>query len=80
MFIAGIVVGVLVYYCIIKHKSQSSKLQLSSHQQLQTSSFSNPLWQTGPEYEEVIELRENKAYELTQTGIEMRANEAYQPT
>ena len=39
--------------------------------------FSNPLQQTGPEYEEVIELSENMAYKPVQS-IKLRANEAYQ--
>lgn len=74
-FIAGILAGILVYYCISKHQSHhSSKSEPSSHQQ-QEISPSNPLQQTDPEYAEVIKLRKNKAYELTQTGIEMRANQ-----
>ena len=64
IFIVEILVGVLVYYCICKHRSQqSSKHESSSHQQQQVE-------QTGPVYEEVpatskhekIELRENTAY------------------
>ena len=78
VFIAGFLAGVLVYHYISKHQSQGSK-SLPSHQQQQTISSSNPLQQTGPEYAEVIKLRQNRAYEDTQTGIEMRANEAYQP-
>lgn len=79
-FTAGIFSGVLVFYCISKHRSQSSKLESPSFQQQQQPVLSsNPLQQTGPEYEEVVELRQNRAYELTQTGIEMRANESYQP-
>ena len=73
-FITGILAGILAYYCISKHQShQSSKPEPSSHQQ-QEISPSNPL-QTDPEYAEVIKLRKNKAYELTHTGIEMRANQ-----
>ena len=69
-FIASILAGIVVY----KHQShQSSKPEPSSHQQ-QEISPSNPL-QTDPEYAEVIKLRKNKAYELTHTGIEMRANQ-----
>lgn len=79
VFIAGVLAGVLVYYCIIKHKSQSFKPDPSSHQQQQTASSSNPLQQTSPEYAEVVKLKQNKAYELTQSSIEMTANEAYQP-
>ena len=81
VFIAGFLAGVLVYHCISKLQSQGSKSESSpSHHQQQTISSSNPLQQTGPEYAEVIKLRQNRAYELTQTGIEMRANEAYQST
>ena len=67
-FIAGVLTGVLLYHCINNHLSQSCKAV----------SVSNQLKQTGPEYEEVIELSENMAYRLTQS-IEMRANEAYRP-
>ena len=70
IFIAGVLAGVLVYHCIIKYRSQSSKPESSSHQQPQAVSSSNLLEQTGPEYAEVIKLRKNKAYELTQTGNE----------
>jgi len=74
-FIAGILAAIPVYYCISKHQShQSSKPEPSSHQQ-QEISPSNSLQLTDPEYAEVIKLRKNKAYELTQTGIEMRANQ-----
>ena len=70
IFIAGVLAGVLVYHCIIKYRLQSSKPESSSHQQPQAVSSSNSLEQTGPEYAEVIKLRKNKAYELTQTGNE----------
>ena len=66
-FIAGVLTGVLFYHCISNHRSQSSK----------PVSASNQLQQTGPEYEEVVELSENMAYRPTQS-IELRANEAYQ--
>ena len=76
-FITGALAGILVYYCISKHQShQNSKPEPSSHQQQEVIP-SNPLQQTDPEYAEVIKLRQNKAYELTQTRIEIRAN---QPT
>lgn len=74
--LAGFLAGVLVFYCISKHQSHTSKPEPPSHQQQQISS--NPLRKTEPEYEEVIELRQNTAYEPTETGIDMRANEAYQ--
>ena len=77
MFSVGISVGILIYNCISKQRSQSPKPDSSlSHQQEQTISY-NPPQQTSPEYAEVIKLRQNKAYELTQTGIKVRANEAY---
>ena len=79
-FIVGILAGVLLYHYISKYRSQSSKPESSSHQQQQKASFSDPLPQTGPEYEEVVKLRKNVSYELTKTGIEMKANEAYQST
>ena len=58
--LAEVVIAILVYYCICKHQSQSSKLESSSHQHQQAS----------PVYEEVpvtsdsgkIELQENTAY------------------
>jgi len=82
VFIAGLLVGVLagvlLYHCIIKHQAWSCKPESSSHQQ-KTVSSSNPLQQTGPQYEEVMELRQNTAYEPTQTGIEMKPNKAYGP-
>ena len=86
IFIAGTLVGVLatilVYHCMSKHHSQNSKPESPSHQQQQaisSVSASNPLQQTSPEYEEVIKLRQNTAYEHIQTDIEMRVNEAYRP-
>ena len=83
VFIAGLLVGVLtgfmLYHCIIKHEAWSSKLESSSHKQKKTSSSSKPLQQTGPQYEEVMELRQNTAYEPKQSGIEMKPNEAYGP-
>ena len=89
IFIAGVLAGILIHHCIIKHRSQNSKpkspseqseqqQQPSSHQEHQAVTSSNPLRQTGPEYEEVVKLRKNAAYELTQTGIELKVNEAYQ--
>ena len=75
IFIAVIVAAVLVYRCISKHRFQNCKLEpSSSHQQPQAVLPSNLLQQTDPEYTEVIKLKQNKAYELTQTRIEMRAN------
>ena len=69
VLIAGVLVGVLLFYCIIKCRSHNSKPKPSSHRPQQA----------GPEYEEVAEIGENKvAYGLTQR-IEMRTNEAYSP-
>ena len=86
IFVAGILVGVLatilVYHCINKQHSQNSKPESPSHQQQQaisSVSASNPQQQTSPEYEEVIKLRQNTAYEHIRTDIEMRVNEAYLP-
>ena len=67
IFIAGVLTGVLLLHCISNHRSQCAK----------PVSASNQLQQTGPEYEEVVELSENMAYRPTQS-IELRANEAYQ--
>ena len=86
IFIAGTLVGVLatilVYHCMSKQHSQSPKPESPSHQQQQaisSVSASNLPQQTSPEYEEVIKLRQNTAYEHIQTDIEMRVNEAYRP-
>ena len=70
IFVAGTLVGILLFYCINKHQSHSSKPDPSSHQQQQAVSSSTPLQQTGPVYEEVptanekekIELKKNMAY------------------
>ena len=88
VFVAGVLAGVLLYHYISKHQSHILKPESSSDQQQQEVSFthqqvvssSNPLQQTGPEYEEVVKLRKNVSYELTKTGIETKANEAYQST
>ena len=58
---------------ISNDRSQSSKPESTSHQQQNVASASNPLQKIGPEYEEVVELKKNKAYEL-RPNIEMRAN------
>ena len=42
-----------------------------THRKQEVSS-SNPLPQTGPEYEEVVKLRKNASYELTKPSIEMK--------
>ena len=68
IFIAGVLTGVLFYHCISHHRSQSAKPVSASNQQQQT----------GPEYEEVVDLSENLAYNKPVQSIEMRANEAYQ--
>ena len=77
--IIALVIGVLtviVFYCIIKHQSQSCKPKTSSHQQQYAVPSSDAQQQTSSEYEEVTELKPNKAI---QTGIKVRANEAYEP-
>ena len=79
-FIAGALAGALLFYCISKHRShQHFKPEPSVHQEQKAISSSNPLQQTGPVYEEMIELRKNIVYESTQTDIEIQANEAYGP-
>ena len=62
ILIIGFLAGVLVYHCISKHQSQSSKPEPCSSQQLQAVSSSSSLPQTGPEYEKVMEMKENMAY------------------
>ena len=57
--LAGVLVGVLLFYCISKHRSKSSMPEPSSHQQ---QAAVVPLQRAGPEYEEVVELKENMAY------------------
>ena len=84
-FIGVIVATLLMYHCINKHQVQNYKPESSSHQQQRAESSSNPshqqqraesssnpLQQTDQEYAEVIKLKQNKAYELTQTDFEMR--------
>ena len=71
----GFLAGVLVYHCISKHQSQRSKPDASFHQQQQTVI---PQQRAGPEYEEVVELKENVAYGPAQS-IELKACEAYMP-
>ena len=62
-----------MYHCINKHRIQNYKPESSSsHQEQQAVSSSNPLQQTNQVYAEVIKLRQNKAYELTQNDFEMR--------
>ena len=72
----GFLAGVVVYHCISKHQSQSSKPKSSSRQQQQTVV---PQQRAGPEYEEVVELKENVAYGPAQQSIELKACEAYMP-
>ena len=74
-FLAGVLTGILLFYCIGKYRSQSIKPETSSHQQRQAVV---PLQRTGPEYEEVVELKENTAYGPVH-GIELKACEAYVP-
>ena len=62
--IVGFLAGALVYHCISYHRSRRSKLELSSHQQQKEVSACNPQQLTGPEYEEVVELRPNRSYEI----------------
>ena len=73
--LAGVLIGALLFYCISKHQSQRSKPKPSSHQQQQTAV---PQQRAGPEYEEVVKLKENTAYGPVQS-IELKACEAYVP-
>ena len=77
--VVGLLAGILIYHCIIKHLFKSIKPDSSSHQQQQTELSSNPLQQIGPEYEEVVQLSQNRACDLAETSIQMKANEAYRP-
>ena len=54
-----IVLFIVLFYCVSKHQSQRSKPKPSSHQQQQAVV---PQQRAGPEYEEVVEQRENTAY------------------
>ena len=73
IFIGVIVTALLMYHCINKHQVQNYKPESSSsHQQQRAESSSSPLQQTNQEYAEVIKLKQNKAYELTQNNFEMR--------
>ena len=74
----GFLAVALLFYCIIKHRSQTFKPESFSHQQQQAVSSSNPLQRTGPEYAEIIELGENMPCTPTQS-IEVKINEAYRP-
>ena len=73
--LAGVLTGGLLFYCIIKHRLQSFKPETSSHQQQQATV---PQQRAGPEYEEMVELKENVAYGPAQS-IELKACEAYVP-
>ena len=62
--IVGFLAGVLVYHCISNHRPRTSKPESSSHQEQKEVSASNLQQLTGPEYEEVVELRRNRSYEI----------------
>ena len=72
--LAGFLAGILVYHCISKHRFESLKPETFSHQQQAVVS----LQQAGPEYEDVVELKENMAYVPAQS-IELKPCEAYVP-
>ena len=74
-FLAGVLTGILLFHCIGNHRSQSSKSDSATHQQQQAVL---PQQRAGPEYEEVVELKENQAYGPAQ-NIELKACEAYVP-
>ena len=75
----GVLFGALLFYCVSKHQSQHqslrSKPKPSSHQQQQAVV---PQQRAGPEYEEVVEQRENTAYGPVQS-IALKACEGYVP-
>ena len=73
--LAGVLTGGLLFHCISKYPFQSSKPETSSHQHQQAAV---PRQRAGPEYEEVVELKENVAYGPAQS-IELKACEAYVP-
>ena len=73
--LAGVLTGGLLFYYISKHRFQSLKPEISSHQQQQAVV---PQQRAGPEYEEVVELKENVAYGPAQS-IELKVCEAYVP-
>ena len=70
-FLAGVLTGILLH--IGNHRLQSSKPDTATHQQQQATV---PQQRAGPEYEEVVELKENQAYGPVQS-IELKACEAY---
>ena len=72
----GVLTGVLLYYCISKHRSLSAKV--SSHQHQQAVSSSEEVSAQTINQEEKIDQRENLAFGSMQK-IELRANEAYVP-
>ena len=71
--LAGVLTGGLLFYCISKHRFQSSKPETSSQQQQPATV---PHQRAGQEYEEVVELKENMAYGPPQS-VELKACEAY---
>ena len=85
--LVGFLAGLIVFYCISKHqfKSSSFKPEPSSHQpEQQEVTSSNPLQQTSPEYEEVLEMRKNTSYgELTKLEkrviISQHEPQSYEP-
>ena len=72
---AGVLTGVLLYYCISKLQSQGVKV--SSHQQQQEVSSSEEVSAQATSQEK-IDQRENLAYGSMQK-IELKPNEAYVP-
>ena len=67
VFIAGVLVGILLFYSITKYRSQKSKPKPSSHQPQQV----------GSQYEEVAEIGERKVADRPTQRFEMKTNEAY---
>ena len=58
--VAGVLTGVLVYYCFRKHRSQSCKPKSSSNHHSQGGTVYEEVSATSAG--EMIELRENMAY------------------
>ena len=74
VLVVGVLVGVLLYYCIIKHSSLFKKHQ----SQLKPESSSHQQQQTDPEYEEVQAVQEYEVPVTTGAEFELREN-GYEP-
>ena len=70
----GVLVGALLFYCIGRHWCQSSKAEISSHQQQQAGLLYEDVHGTSGNRK--IDLRGNMAYGPVQ-AIELKANAGY---